>query len=138
MNFFCRINLSSGSNLSCIDESLEIVDVKRSSKSDRNKSAVHSPGKSKSFLSPFTNRKISDISTPPLNDSADLNISCDVSVLNVTRSKNGRRKSVLGINVVYLLSSDSDYPDSDKENEKEKNHQKEATLGILYAQRGSE
>ena len=52
-------------------------------------------------------------------------------MLNVTRSKNGRRKSVLGKNVVYLLSSDSDDPESDKENEKEK---KEATLGIFYVQ----
>ena len=125
------INLSSGSNLSGIDErSLKTLDKNRSFKCDRkvetfpgNKFA----GKSNSFASPYSNKKISEISSP-FNDSADLNISCDVGVLNVTRSKNGRRKSVLGKNVVYLLSSDSDSDasGSDKENEEER---KEATPG---------
>jgi hypothetical protein len=56
------------------------------------------------------------------------------------RSKNGRRKSMLGKNVVYLLSSESDF-DTDEEakcdkkstkNRKPNNFEKSSTGKVFY------
>ena len=63
------------------------------------------------------------------SDSDDVfNESGTVGDVSITRSKTGRRKSMLGSNVVYLLSSESD----DDNDDDEKNGAKVRAAGLFY------